>query len=62
MPVISLESDQSDQNAPSKLISNHCVGLFFDLCAMSKFVHYAKYPHELAIMNERLHYWGHFFM
>ena len=53
---------ESDQIAPSKLISNHCVGLFFDLCAMSKFVHYAKYPHELAIMNERLHYWGHFFM
>ena len=36
-------------------------GPVFDLCAMSKFVHYAKYPHEKAIMNERLHYWGHFF-
>ena len=57
---MSWESDQSDQNAPSKFISNNCVGLFFDLCAMSKFVHYAKYP--VAIMNERLHYWGHFFM
>lgn len=57
-------------------------GPFFDLCAMSKFVHYAKYSHDPIVrekkegtrakltslslspyvMNERLHYWGHFFI